>query len=159
MQVPESIGYEKGENCAMVRIRPGGQDYAVAALGGRFAWWMEKQGEDAACQWFRDILADLFGNDAVSGLGRGKVSAWGFDPWTRGAYSARIPGAGDVRGKLAAPVDDRLWFAGEAASHNQFCTAHGAWINGRDAVSRMFECGGGEFPMDQDIRTGAGARA
>ena len=135
---PESIAYQRGETCAALRIRPHGMNYVVAALGGRFAWWMEKQGESATCHWFEEILRDIFGSEVSASLGRGKVSAWGYDPWIRGAYSARSPGAGDVRRELARPVDERLWFAGEATSIDQFCTAHGAWISGQDAVIGMF---------------------
>ena len=136
-EAPESLAYQRGETCALVRVRPQDMDYVVVATGGRFAWWMEKQGEDAACQWFVDILQDIFGTGVTRSLGRGKASAWGYDPWIRGAYSARSPGAGDVRRELARPVDERLWFAGEATSANQFCTAHGAWISGRDAVRQI----------------------
>jgi len=35
---------------------------------------------------------------------------------------------------LAAPVDDRLFFAGEACSPNFFSTAHGAWLSGITAA-------------------------
>ena len=31
---------------------------------------------------------------------------------------------------LAAPVDDRLFFAGEACSRSDFSTAHGAYVTG-----------------------------
>ena len=34
------------------------------------------------------------------------------------------------RALLAAPVDDRLFFAGEACSPNFFSTAHGAYMTG-----------------------------
>jgi monoamine oxidase len=35
---------------------------------------------------------------------------------------------------LAAPVDDRLFFAGEASSPNFFSTAHGAYMSGVTAA-------------------------
>jgi monoamine oxidase len=31
---------------------------------------------------------------------------------------------------LAAPVDDRVFFAGEACSRNDYSTAHGAYLTG-----------------------------
>jgi len=37
---------------------------------------------------------------------------------------------------LAAPVDDRLFFAGEACSFDDFSTAHGAYFTGLDAANR-----------------------
>ena len=35
---------------------------------------------------------------------------------------------------LAAPVDNRLFFAGEATSPNFFSTAHGAYLSGLTAA-------------------------
>jgi len=36
----------------------------------------------------------------------------------------------DRRPDLAAPLDDRLFFAGEACHHEFFATAHGAHLSG-----------------------------
>jgi monoamine oxidase len=58
------------------------------------------------------------------------ATAWLQDPWSRGSYSFALPGHADDRARLAAPVDDRLFFAGEACSPNFFSTAHGAWMSG-----------------------------
>ena len=48
-------------------------------------------------------------------------------------YSHALPGYAEMRAVLAAPVDGRLFFAGEATSPNFFSTAHGAgkWESGR----------------------------
>jgi monoamine oxidase len=35
---------------------------------------------------------------------------------------------------LAAPLDDRLFFAGEATSPGDFATVHGAYMSGRAAA-------------------------
>jgi monoamine oxidase len=61
-------------------------------------------------------------------------TAWLQDPWSRGSYSFALPGHADDRAVLAAPVDDRLFFAGEACSPNFFSTAHGAWLSGISAA-------------------------
>src|SRR5207245_2633931 len=57
-------------------------------------------------------------------------TAWLHDPWARGSYSYALPGHAGDRALLAAPVDDRLFFAGEACSPNFFSTAHGAYMTG-----------------------------
>ncbi len=45
------------------------------------------------------------------------------------------PGGGDARADLARPVENRLFFAGEA-THPTFCTAaHGAWLSGERAAA------------------------
>ena len=62
---------------------------------------------------------------------------WGTDPYARGAYSYAVPGASDQRAALAAPVDERLFFAGEACSRFDFSTAHGAFVTGVEAADRI----------------------
>jgi len=58
------------------------------------------------------------------------ASFWRADPFARGSYSYAVPGHADDRASLARPVDDRLFFAGEACSPNFFSTAHGAYETG-----------------------------
>jgi monoamine oxidase len=38
---------------------------------------------------------------------------------------------------LAEPVDERLFFAGEACSPHDFSTAHGAYATGIEAAARI----------------------
>jgi monoamine oxidase len=58
-----------------------------------------------------------------------------------------VPGHADDRAKLAMPIDDRLFFAGEACSLNFFSTAHGAYESGlaaaTAALAHSFARGGG----------------
>ena len=138
-QMQGAIGYQRSEERAIVYIRPFDENYVFTVIAGRFAWWLEKQGERAAEQWFASVLMDIFGADIGDDLGKFKCSAWGFDPWVRGAYSSTRPGAGNVRQKLIHPVNDKLFFAGEAASIHTFNTAHGAWRSGQSAVESMFK--------------------
>ena len=63
-----------------------------------------------------------------------KASFWRQDEFARGSYSYALPGHADDRAKLAAPVDNRLFFAGEACSLNFFSTAHGAYETGLAAA-------------------------
>ncbi len=81
-----------------------------------------------------DELARLLGNDVRKRMAPLASTAWLQDPWARGSYSFALPGHADDRAVLAAPVDDRLFFAGEACSPNFFSTAHGAWMSGITAA-------------------------
>jgi monoamine oxidase len=45
-----------------------------------------------------------------------------------------VPGGGEARAALAQPLDDKLFFAGEATSPDAFQTAHGAWASGLAAM-------------------------
>ena len=62
-------------------------------------------------------------------------SAWARDPWSLGAYSYGSEGAQAARATLAAPVDERLFFAGEHCSDVDFSTAHGAYRTGVKAAA------------------------
>lgn len=60
------------------------------------------------------------------------VTQWGADEFTRGSYSSVPPGcrgAEDYRA-LAANVEGRLFFAGEATSHCYPAQMHGAYDSG-----------------------------
>lgn len=64
-----------------------------------------------------------------------RVSRWGRDPFSLGAYSYMGVGATPQdRSNLAKPISGRLFFAGEA-THTKFpATLHGAWMSGLDAA-------------------------
>ena len=66
-----------------------------------------------------------------------KATSWGTDPLHLGAYSVLTPGGGEARAELAQPVDDRLFFAGEATSPDGFSTAHGAYNSGVAAIDAI----------------------
>jgi monoamine oxidase len=65
------------------------------------------------------------------------ASAWARDPHAQGSYSHAKPGRADARQVLAAPVDRRLFFAGEACSSEDFSTAHGAYRSGVGAAEQV----------------------
>ncbi|MGI9318752.1 MAG: flavin monoamine oxidase family protein [bacterium] len=137
LDAPAAISYERDESFASVRIRPFDDDYLFVTVAGRFAWWLEKQGEQVSSEWLTEILVDIFGAEVRKQIGRFRASAWGFDPWVKGAYSSTTPGASEPRRRLAEPIDQKIYFAGEAASIDQFNTAHGAWISGQLMVLEM----------------------
>jgi monoamine oxidase len=65
----------------------------------------------------------------------GSVHDWSRDPFARGAYSYLAVNGGDARLRLAAPVDDTLFFAGEATANNgQGGTVNGALETGERAA-------------------------
>jgi monoamine oxidase len=59
---------------------------------------------------------------------------WGADPWSKMGYSFVPPGATGLRAKLAEPVADVLFFAGEAANAIRPATVHGAIESGVGAA-------------------------
>ncbi len=112
------------------QVRPFGRPVIYSFFGGRFAAAMEVEGEAAMFAFAADELACLLGSDIRRRISLLAATGWLSDPWSRGSYSYATPGHAGDRAILAAPVDDRLFFAGEATSPNFFSTAHGAFISG-----------------------------
>jgi len=123
-----------GDDPLDFRNRPFGYDYVEISAGGRKAEWMEKSGERATIDYILEKLRHVAGNQAVPNPVRHIVSAWNGDPWVKGSYSCARPGAANQRQVLAQPVDDRIFFAGEATSSDFYASVHGACITGQVAA-------------------------
>jgi monoamine oxidase len=65
--------------------------------------------------------------------------------FARGSYSYALPGRADCRRALAAPIDDRLFFAGEACSEHDYSTAHGAYLTGVAAAEQAIAARRGKW--------------
>jgi monoamine oxidase len=116
------------------QLRPLDRPAIYCFFGGRFAAAMEREGEGAMFAFAADELASILGSDIRNHIAPLAATAWLRDPWSRGSYSYAMPGHADDRAILAAPVDERLFFAGEATSPNFFSTAHGAYMTGLAAA-------------------------
>jgi len=118
-------------------LRPFGRPCIEGFFGGRFARELEDAGNGAIAAHSIDEIARLLGNDYRRKLKPLSESHWAHDPFARGSYSHALPGHAGARAMLAAPVDGRLFFAGEATSPNFFSTAHGARDSGERAAEEV----------------------
>jgi monoamine oxidase len=118
-------------------LRPFGQASIEGYFGGRFARELEDAGNGALAAEAINEIAALLGNDYRRKLKPLAESRWSHDPFARGSYSHALPGQAGKRAVLAAPVDGRLFFAGEATSPNFFSTAHGARDSGERAAREV----------------------
>ena len=118
-------------------LRPFGQACIEGFFGGRFARELEDAGDGALAAQAIDEIVALLGSDYRRRLKPLAESRWAHDPFARGSYSHALPGHAGNRAVLAAPVDGRLFFAGEATSPNFFSTAHGARDSGERAAREI----------------------
>jgi monoamine oxidase len=116
-------------------LRPFGQPCIEGFFGGSFAQDLEDAGDGALAAESIDEIVALLGSDFRRRLKPLAESRWAHDPYARGSYSHALPGQAGMRAVLAAPVDGRLFFAGEATSPNFFSTAHGARDSGERAAA------------------------
>ncbi len=116
------------------QIRHFGRNVASGYLGGRFCSEMEAAGSKAMADFALEKLKAMFGSGLTKYLTGTVTTAWESDPCIRGGYSAARPGEAHRRAELAAPVDDCLFFAGEATSREFNSTVHGAHFSGIEAA-------------------------
>lgn len=125
-----SILSSTGADAINFQVRPCGVPVVSGFVGGRFADALEKDGAAAVKAFALERLIAIFGSDFEKEVSAFCCTAWGSDPHICGGYSAALPGEAHRRADLAAPVGDRLFFAGEAAHLDFYSTAHGAYLSG-----------------------------
>lgn len=65
---------------------------------------------------------------------------WPEDPFAKGGYSVATPGHWQARSTLAASIDAKLYWAGEATAPNAWAaTVHGAYISGQRAAAEILK--------------------
>ncbi|MBX5156128.1 NAD(P)-binding protein [Rhizobium sp. NZLR8] len=119
------------------QLRPLGAAVVEAYFAGDLAHDLEREGKEAAFAFAGDELAAAFGADIRKELSVAAMSAWAAAPHIGGSYSYAEPGASDLRSRLAAPHDQRIFFAGEACSRSRYSTAHGAYETGVAAADLL----------------------
>ncbi|MDB5650089.1 MAG: FAD-dependent oxidoreductase [Hyphomicrobiales bacterium] len=119
---------------ANYHVRPFGQPVIEAYFGGQFARELETGGMKAFADFAISQIVDTLGSSMRDRLRPLACSSWARDPFALGSYSHALPGHAGARAVLAAPVSERLFFAGEAVSPHFFSTAHGAWQTGEAAA-------------------------
>jgi monoamine oxidase len=117
-------------------LRPFGRPLIEGYFGGELAVELEAAGEGAFLDFATGELVGLLGSDFARRVKPIGLHRWGADPFARGAYSYALPGRADCRAALATPVEDRVFFAGEACSPHDFSTAHGAYLTGITAAEQ-----------------------
>lgn len=116
------------------QLLPFGQPCIEGYFGGSFARLLEEAGDGALGAAAVDEIVGLLGSDYRKRLRPLASSRWALDEFALGAYSCALPGHAGDRAILAAPVDNRLFFAGEATHPFYFSTCHGARDSGERAA-------------------------
>jgi monoamine oxidase len=84
-----------------------------------------------------EALRDMFGSSVPEPVAH-QFTRWSQDPFAYGSYSFNAVGSGnDDRVALSRPIDNRVFWAGEACSSQYPGTVHGAHISGLDSVKAL----------------------
>lgn len=109
----------------------------LAFNSGSFARQIEQYSDEKNVADAMTVLRRIFGHDIPSPVGH-QMTRWATDPFSFGSYSFIAPGVTTATVEdLARPVDDRLFFAGEATSTDYPSTVHGAYLSGQKAANQI----------------------
>ena len=111
----------------------------VAWVGGPGAMRLANKGSDEILNAALASLASMFGRrvDYRRLLVSMHWHDWQADCFARGAYSYPLVGGRAARARLARPVDETLFFAGEAVETEASASIGGALASGTRAASQM----------------------
>ena len=100
---------------AAILANVSGTHLCLIEVGGSFGRELSANGEAAMVNFAADWLAELYGNDVKKAIKRSQATRWNHEPRTLGAFSAAAPGGQGARRILMEPLQNTVWFAGEAA--------------------------------------------
>jgi monoamine oxidase len=118
------------------RLREDEAPVITAYFGGSAVERFRALGEAAPLAAMRD-LEDFFGVKLESRLRNARFVDWPADPYARMSYSYIPAGGAGRRAELAKPIDNTLFFAGEATNNVRPSTVHGALESGLRAADEV----------------------
>lgn len=128
------IGTDRDIRTGSYATRPANQEVLLAFFGGSLSVELENRGELE--RFAREELSRIFGSRFNADLLSAVSTGWHNDPWSRGSYSAALPGKALLRDRLSEALDETVFFAGEACSTTYFGTVMGAYQAGVAAAQR-----------------------
>jgi len=122
------------------RRSPSRERLLTAWSGGPAALRHSGQPVEAIARSAIESLQKMLHDDVANRVLSWHVHDWQRDPFSLGAYSYIPVGALDAPAVLARPVDDTLWFAGEATdTTGNWGTVHAALNSGYRAARQVLE--------------------
>jgi monoamine oxidase len=121
---------------------PEAQPCLIGYTGGHAALQISALPRDVVIQGELAHLGALLGPQVFQHYDAGEVIDWNTEPHIEGGFTFPSVGLGDTRERLGAPVDNTLFFAGEAtALGGHYATVHGAIESGWRAAAQMVDGG------------------
>jgi len=125
-------------------------------MAGDAAFQTEEESNETLVNEMTAILARIHRKESLPRPVQAIVSRWRQDPFARGSYSFIGPEAtGKDYDTLGEPVDQTVFFAGEATCRTHPATVHGAYMSGLRAAAEVLESiiGKIELPPDDVLIT------
>ncbi|CAB9515787.1 Probable polyamine oxidase 4 [Seminavis robusta] len=128
----------------IVCLRPeGGKRILCANTVGHIARKLEAKSNQEIQDSVMSELKTIFAPQDVPEPCQCVITKWGQDEFAYGSFSFNAIGAKHLYHRiLNDPVDNKVFFAGEACSEKYFATTHGAYLTGIDAAKNAAKhCG------------------
>lgn len=107
--------------------------FNAADQGRAIEAWTDAEIVASAMQTLRTV----FGNTIPEPLDY-QITRWASDPYALGSYSFNaVSYAPALRAELAQPLEQKVFFAGEATESQHFSSAHGAYLSGLRAAQEI----------------------
>ena len=116
-----------------------GENIAMLFVLGTLAEQLETEGEEAMLEYALKKMADMFSPINRDNLVATSHHSWLKDEWSLGCVSYAPPGAVPLRQTLAEPINNQLFFAGEAVSLYAHSSVHGAYETGTAAARQILK--------------------
>jgi len=135
----DDLIFEKASNArtAAILANISGTQLCLVEVAGTFGRELAEHGEAAMVDFAADWLAGLYGSDVKKAIKRSHATRWNKEPLALGAFSAAAPGWQGARHILMEPVENAVWFAGEAVHETLWGTVAGAWESGEHAADAI----------------------
>ncbi len=135
----DELVFEKPANArtAAILANVGGTPLCMVEVAGSFGRELSAKGEAAMVDFAAEWLAGLYGAELKRAIKRTHATRWNHEPLALGAFSAAAPGWQSARRVLMEPVQDTVWFAGEAVHETLWGTVGGAWESGERAADAV----------------------
>jgi monoamine oxidase len=142
----DDLVFEKSASArtAAILANVSGTQLCLIEIAGAFGRDLAGRGEAAMVDFAADWLAGLYGAEVKKTIKRSHATRWNEDQLALGAFSAAAPGAQGARRILMEPVQNAVWFAGEAAHETLWGTVGGAWESGERAADAVLRRLGGQ---------------
>lgn len=117
--------------------RPTGKPVLLGFNAADTALQVEKLSDEEIVASAMKTLRTMYGSDIPEPT-RHQITRWAGDQFAYGSYSfVQLGSTPKMRNDLAASIDDRLFFAGEATSEPSPATVHGAYESGLRAAKEV----------------------
>jgi hypothetical protein len=148
----DDLVFEKADSArtAGILANVSGSTLCMVDVAGKFGRDLAGQGEKAMIAFALDWLGNLYGTDLKGAVKRTAATRWNSDPWALGAFSAAAPGSQSARRTMMEALNNRVWFAGEAAHETLWGTVGGAWESGERAATEALKSIGALKPPEPE---------